>query len=305
MPEFYEPDRVGTFFVPETAQAVVSGQAANLGDARHDKRRVILLLVDPQVDFVHTDGALSVPGAVDDTRRTIEWLFAHAGAITAIAASLDSHIPTQIFFPTWWVDAAGNHPTPFTPISSEDVDRKRWRSLYERSWSMTYVHRLEADARKTLMIWPYHTLIGTPGHAVTPALYEAIAYHSAARQSQPRFLTKGSIPKTEHYSLREPEVKVPLHAEGDLNTMFLEHLASYDLIYVAGQAKSHCVLETVRSVMRYFADMPGEISKWRVLTDCMSSVAHPEIDFDALADEALARYADQGLKLVTSQDPIG
>jgi len=42
-----------------------------------------------------------------------------------------------------------------------------------------------------------------------------------------------------------------------------------------------------------------------VLTDCMSSVAHPEIDFDALAEETLARYAAQGLRLVRSTEPIG
>jgi len=42
-----------------------------------------------------------------------------------------------------------------------------------------------------------------------------------------------------------------------------------------------------------------------VLTDCMSSVAHPEIDFDALAESTLASYAAQGLRLVKSADPIG
>ena len=142
-------------------------------------------------------------------------------------------------------------------------------------------------------------------HTITPALYEAIAYHSAARQSRPIFLHKGSIPKTEHYSLLEPEVKVPDDPQGDLNTGFLDMLASNDLVYVSGQAKSHCVLETVASVMRYFHDYPDQIAKWRILTDCMSSVAHPEIDFDAMATGAFDRHAERGLRLVTSADPIG
>jgi nicotinamidase/pyrazinamidase len=139
---------------------------------------------------------------------------------------------------------------------------------------------------------------------MTPALYEAIAYHAAARESQPMFLTKGSLPKTEHYSLLEPEVKVPGEAQGELNVGFLELLSTFDVIYVAGQAKSHCVLETVASVVRYFEHRPEEIAKWRVLSDCMSSVQHPTIDFDALANEAFARYAHQGISLRQSLDAI-
>jgi nicotinamidase-related amidase len=304
-PDFYHPEKVGTLYVPQTADMISRGRAAGLSHASRDRRRVILLLVDPQVDFIHTDGSLSVPGAVEDTRRTIAWIFRHLESLTSIAASLDSHIPTQIFYSTWWSDAAGGHPAPFTAITSADVDQQHWRPVFERQWSLTYVHALETSAKKALMIWPYHTMIGTPGHTITPALYEAIAYHSSARQSRPTFLHKGSIPKTEHYSILEPEVKVPDHPQGELNTEFLRMLAEYDLIYVAGQAKSHCVLETITSVMRYYANQPEEIAKWRILTDCMSSVAHPTLDFEAMANATLADYAKRGLRLVTSADPIG
>jgi nicotinamidase-related amidase len=303
-PDFYAPEAVGQLFGPKTSRAVDEGHFAGLPPSSMDERRTVLLLVDAQVDFIHVDGALSVPGAVDDTRRTIEWLFRNLGQVTTIAASLDSHVPIQIFSPTWWVDETGQHPMPFTPISSEQVQKGKWKALYEVAWSGEYVARLEELAKKQLMIWPYHTLIGTTGHSITPALYEAIAYHSAARQSQPIFLNKGSIPKTEHYSILEPEVKVPDQPLGNLNTAFLELLASYDLIYIAGQAKSHCVLETVASIMRYFRDQPTVIAKLRVLSDCMSSVAHPEIDFDAMANEAFTRYAEQGLTLAESTKPL-
>lgn len=304
-PNFYNTAQVGKLYIPNTAMAVQQGRAAQLTPADRDQRRIILLLVDPQVDFIHTDGALSVPGAVEDARRTIEWLYAHTQSLTAIAASLDSHIPTQIFYPTWWITAEGAHPDPFTAITGADVDSGRWQPVYEPEWSRHYVHTLEQQAKKALMIWPYHTMLGTPGHSITPALYEAITYHAAARQSRPTFLNKGMIPQTEHYSLLEPEVKASHEPQGDLNRDFLAMLATYDLIYVAGQAKSHCVLETIASVMRHYRKNPDEIAKWRLLTDCMSSVAHPEIDFEALAKEAFVQYAAQGLTLVTSQDPLG
>ncbi len=303
-PDFYNARRVGELYIPNTSGAVDSGRSAGLSRSDEDETRIILLLVDIQVDFVHVDGALSVPGAVEDTRRTIEWIYEHAGRLTTIAASLDSHVPLQIFSPTWWADANGRHPDPFTVISSDDVAQGAWTPLYEQGWSHTYVQQLEDAARKQLMIWPYHTLIGTPGHSLTPALYEAITYHTAARQSQPVFLSKGSLPETEHYSIMEPEVKLPNMKHGGLNMNFLDMLAGYDRVYIAGQAKSHCVLETTTSMMRYFANTPEIISKLYFLRDCTSSVAHPEIDLDAIADETLQRYAEQGLQLVSSQDGI-
>lgn len=305
-PSFYDPARAGTLYVPDVAGAIQAGQAAGLSPAAEDKKRIVLILVDAQVDFIHTDGSLSVPGAVADTRRTAEWLLRNTGQITTIVASLDTHVPVQIFYPTWWVDASGRHPTPFTPISAAEVEQGAWQPTVEPDWSRQYVRRLEEQAKKTLMIWPYHTMIGTPGHAITPALYETIAYHSAARATQPVFLAKGSIAKTEHYSILEPEVKVPEEPLGTLNTPLLEMLSTYDLIYVAGQAKSHCVLETVTSLYRYFADhAPEKITRWRFLEDCTSSVAHPEIDFDALAKRELEKLRAQGMRMVKSTEPIG
>lgn len=303
-PVFYEQERVGRLYAPRMREAVEAGRDAALPPSSLDTHRVILVLVDTQVDFIHTDGSLSVPGAVADTQRTIEWIFRNTPRLTTIAVSLDSHVPIQIFFPTWWADEDGAHPVPYTTVTAAEVEAGRWRPLYEPDWSHHYVAELEAQARKALMIWPYHTLIGTSGHTITPALYEAIAYHTAARQSPPMFLAKGSIPETEHYSILEPEVKVPDKPQGGLDTAFLQMLAGYDAVYIAGQAKSHCVLETIKSTMRYFENQPDIIRKLHLLVDATSSVAHPEIDFDAMADEALAGFADMGLQLVTTAEDL-
>lgn len=299
-PSFYNAARVGELFIPDTAAAIAEGLATKLPPASEDSLRILLLLVDMQVDFIHTHGTLSVPGAVDDTRRTIEWIFKHTPTLTTIAASLDSHLPVQIFYASWWVDADGNPPTPYTEITAEQVEQGVWRPIYDVEWSKDYVRKLASQAKKNLMIWPYHTMIGTPGHGLTPALYEAIAYHSAARQTEPIFLTKGSLPKTEHYSMLEPEVKVPEDPQGALNRSFLDLISTYDVIYVAGQAKSHCVLETVTSMMRYFnTDI---ISKLHVLYDAMSSVAHPTIDFDAMANDTFQQFAKEGLNIIYTTD---
>jgi nicotinamidase/pyrazinamidase len=304
-PAFYHPEKVGHLYAPDVAGAVAAGQSAGASPSTDDRARALLVLVDAQVDFIHEDGALSVPGAVADTRRTIEWIFNNLGKVTDIFASLDSHIPYQIFYPGWWVNAAGAHPGPYTLISTEDVERGTWKPTKEVEWSKSYVVALEEQAKKVLTIWPYHTMIGTPGHAITPALYEAITYHASARDVQPKLYTKGSIPKTEHYSILEPEVKVEGEPLGVLNTDLLERFATYDRIYIAGQAKSHCVLETVTSIIRYFEETGEDlIGRLRLLGDCMSSVVHPEIDFETLANARLAEFEEEGLRIVEASEPV-
>jgi nicotinamidase/pyrazinamidase len=265
----------------------------------------MLVIVDMQVDFVHPDGTLSVPGAAEDVQRLTSWIYDHAGEITAISASLDSHVPMQIFYPAWWRNPrTGRNPDPFTVITLEDIQGGVWQPVIDPKWSINYVGQLEQKAKKNLMIWPYHTMIGTAGHMLVPALYEAIVYHTSARLAQPMFLTKGTIPQVEHYGIMEPEVKYPNHPQGGTNTDFLDILGRYDLIYVAGEAKSHCVLETMRQILKYFDGQPNVISKIRFLTDCTSSVAHPQIDFDAMAEAELALMAKQGVVMTTTREPI-
>lgn len=300
-PSFYDRNMVGTLFAPRVLEAAEAGSRLGLSPTDPSKKGgVALLLVDCQVDFIHTNGALSVPGAVEDTRRTIEWIFANVDKIDAIYASLDTHVPIQIFFPSWWVDKNGHHPNPFTVISNDDVEKKVWRPIYEPKWSKSYTATLESQAKKQLMIWPYHTMFGTPGHSLDPALYEAIVYHGAARGTQVTLISKGTIPTTENYSIFEPEVKDPTDPTGGINRVHLNALETYDEVNVAGQAKSHCVLESVASLQRWFPNDPAILGKINLLMNQMSSVYHPQIDFDAMANAAFAKFAQSGMKLVNS-----
>ena len=80
---------------------------------------------------------------------------------------------------------------------------------------------------------------------------------------------------------------------GTLNLDFINFIAQYDLVSSpAGQ--SHCVLETTRSSSTTSAG-PELIRRWRVLTDCTSSVAHPEVDFEAMANRHTPTSSTYGL----------
>jgi nicotinamidase/pyrazinamidase len=303
LPAFYDPTKIGQIYTPDLQRAYEAGVAALKQPSSDDKPRVLALLVDMQIDFVFPApvGQLPVPNARDDSRRLIEWLFANVHTITHIAASIDTHTPFHIFYATWWKNAQGGHPAPYTVITADEVRQAKWIPITEVEWSIHYVDQLEKVGRKQLMIWPFHCMQGSIGNALVPALSEAIMYHSAARMAQPTYLVKGTIAHTEFYSILEPEVKYDQHPDGGLNTRFLEMLKSFDLIYVAGEARSHCVLETVNSIMRNWRDQPDLVKKLRFLDDCTSSIK----GFEEPTEAQFKRFSEQGLRSVRSTEPIG
>jgi len=303
-PTFYDPQRIGALFYPDMAQIAAAAEQAGLSPAAEDEQIVHLMIIDMQVDFCHPGGSLFVPGAVEDIRRTIEFIYGNAERITQISCSLDSHLPHQIFSPSWWADAEGNHPAPFTLISAEDVSNGRWRPLQEPEWSQYYVKQLEQEAKKQLTIWPYHVQIGSIGQALDPELWSAVFWHSLARRAQPVWLTKGSVPLTEHYSIIQPEVPVPDRPGGDKNRAFLDILAGADVVVIAGEAESHCVLETVEDLVEEFGDRHDMLGKVLFLRDCTSPVVHPEVDFHAIAQERFAAFAEQGVRFIDSTDQL-
>ncbi|KAA3660537.1 MAG: hypothetical protein DWQ04_19155 [Chloroflexi bacterium] len=303
-PKFYNPSRIGTLFYPDVATIAAEAGNTNLSPAAQDKQNVHLVIIDMQVDFCHEDGSLYVPGAIGDIQRTIEFIYNNAERITNITCSLDSHLPHQIFHPAWWADANGNHPAPFTLISYDDIKNGKWRPLVAPVQSTNYVKKLEQDAKKTLTIWPYHVMIGSIGNALDPELFTAVMWHSIARKTQPTWLTKGSIPLTEHYSIIQPEVPVPNHPMGGKNKVFLDTLSDADIVVVAGEAESHCVLETVEDLVEDFSTKPDALQKIFFLRDCTSPVLHPDVDFHGIAIKRFAEFEKQGVNFIDSTDQL-
>ncbi|MCB0033781.1 MAG: hypothetical protein KDE51_07175 [Anaerolineales bacterium] len=303
-PNFYNPARIGTLFHPDVSTIAADALNANLKPAAEDKENVHLVIIDMQVDFCHPDGTLFVPGAVEDIQRTVEFIYNNAERITNITCSIDSHLPHQIFSPGWWVDEKGNHPAPFTLITYDDIKQGKWKPVVAPVKSTEYVKKLEADAKKTLCIWPYHTMIGNIGNALDPELWSAVFWHSMARKTQPTFLTKGSIPLTEHYSIIQPEVPVPNHPLGGKNKPFLDTLAEADIVLIAGEAESHCVLESVEDIVEDFGHKPDALQKIYFLRDCTSAVQHPDIDFHAIALQRFDEFKKDGVNFVDSTDKM-
>jgi nicotinamidase-related amidase len=105
------------------------------------------------------------------------------------------------------------------------------------------------------------------------------------------------------YGILSPEVKIPKHKQGGFNTDFLNILMKHDKVYIAGEAKSHCDLESIRQIYEFFINSdPSVLKKVFILEDCMSSVKHPAIDFEALTQIEFDKFKKAGMNIVKSTD---
>lgn len=240
----------------------------NLSANRSDSVKRLLLCIDVQNDFVE-GGSLAVPGSVGDIERITRFIYNNMGSITNIMCSMDTHYGTHIFFPSWWRNADGDYPAPYTVITYDDVKNGRWRPVVgDAAKSLTYLQKLEEQAKKQLCIWPYHCLRGTEGFCLENEFSKMVHYFAQARKTIPRIIQKGTDYYSEMYGIIKPE-----YSDRNIkNEAFLNAVENYDEIYVVGEAASHCLLESVRQIAEEYANRPEVTSKITILDDCTSPI---------------------------------
>jgi nicotinamidase/pyrazinamidase len=257
------------------------------------------LIIDPQEDFCNpTTGALFVPGAERDMARLAAMLRRIKGKIDDIHVTLDSHHYVDIAHPIWWKDSAGNHPAPFTIITIADLDAGKWTTTQPGTYrrSREYVAALEQNGRYPLCVWPYHCLIGSPGHAVVPELFAALTDWESGF-AVVDYVTKGSNIWTEHYSAVVADVPDPEDPSTQINTRLIQTLMEADMIFVAGEAGSHCLANTVRDIANNFGD-DNYVKKLVLLTDATSPVP----GFETYQDNFLREMTARGMQTATTTD---
>jgi len=258
-----------------------------------------LLIVDPQKDF-HPGGSLAIPTADDDAQRIAQLITSHSSQITRIVTTMDSHLKLHIAHPGFWVSGSDNttQPDPFTIISSQDIVDGKWKPRASLNldlgedqmdgsifggldqvlntegqidllkYSIEYTKRLEEKGKFKLCIWPEHCLVGKSGHCVVDPIMKAIDEWSMSTGGSVEYVLKGQNLITESYSALEAEV--PVTKGTSFNEALQKRLEESDHLLVCGQAMSHCVNYTLRSIVeRWPKSKYGNIT---LLSDCTSSV---------------------------------
>lgn len=329
IPDFFDSSRVGEIWKVDYAARAADARSFalqhDLKPASASTERISLLLIDVQNTFCIPGfelfvGGRSGNGAVEDNVRLCQFIYRNLGRLTHIIATMDTHKSQQIFHPIFFVDTEGNHPIPYTDIHLADLQSGNWMfnpalapqfgiaPEYGQQMVLHYAEALAQKGKYALTIWPYHALLGGIGHALVPAVEEAIFFHSHVRIDQPEFEVKGEKPFTENYSVVGPEVLTGPMGEqlGVRNPKFIEHLQDVEKFYIAGQAKSHCVAWTIQDLLDDILATDLELAKKvYLLEDCSSPVVVPGVvDHTDAANEAYTRFAQAGMHVVKSTDAV-
>lgn len=262
-------------------------------------KRIELLIIDPQVDFCDPSrGALYVPGAEHDMSRLAAMIRRLKLKLDDIHVTLDSHHFIHIAHPIFWKDSQGNHPAVFTKITRTDVEDGVWTptmpGMYRRA--LAYVRKIEQNGRYELTIWPPHCLIGSPGHTVFPELFSALTEWEE-RFAVVDYVTKGSNILTEHYSAVQADVPDAADASTQINTRLIRTLENADIVVIAGEARTHCVANTVRDIANNFGD-DSFVKKMVLLADAASDIP----GFEAHAQAFLSEMTGRGMQLSTTTE---
>lgn len=336
LPDHYDPTKAASWsYGPNQMELFANthlwAKVHGVRPSGSDKTKLTLLLIDAQKDFALREGTLYVggrsgSGAIDDSRRIAEFIYRHAGVITDITVTMDTHFPYQIFFTTFWLDKDGKHPAPFQEIGTEDIRSGKLRPNPAVAWWLCegnyawlvkqvlfYTEELEKAKKYKLYLWPPHTLLGGDGHALVGVIQEARLWHALLRGSRNSVEIKGGNPLTENYSVLRPEVLMRWDGEplDQKNTRFIEKLLTSDAVAIAGQAASHCVKSSIDDLLSEIAAQDPKLAKKvYVITDAMSAVTVPDgkggflADFTPQVEDAFKRFAAAGMNLVTSDQPI-
>ena len=171
--------------------------------------------------------------------------------------------------------------------------------IFNKDMAFAYLEMLEKQGEFPHCIWPEHCIIGTYGCAIDTmingALREWVLGGSDARFVN--YINKGTHPMTEHFGAFKAQVAIQGVKESSVNIELIDSLNRYDVIYLAGQAKSHCVANSLKQIMDL---APVVAKKFVVLEDTMSNVP----GFETLADPIYNKAKEEGIRFTTTTEEI-
>jgi nicotinamidase/pyrazinamidase len=261
-----------------------------------------LLIIDPQNDFCDIPGAaLPVAGAQADLRRLAAWLSQYSQQIDGVTVTLDSHASVAVERTTFWQTQQGDAVAPFTFLTADEVRLGKFvpRDRAQTAAVVAMLEQLAARGRPGLVVWPVHCVTGTWGHNIHSELAVQLHTWEFSRQRAVVKALKGEYPLTEHFGVFEADVPVQGVSSTQFNTALAGTLTDgVDVLFLAGQASSHCVASSFDQLTSYLTARAGAQPKLVILRDCMSPVG----GFEAAANDFFDRARACGAEIMTTQE---
>jgi nicotinamidase-related amidase len=217
----------------------------------------------------------------------------------SIFASLDTHYPLDISHPAWWKDSNGNNVDPFTLILADDIKNGKYVPVKDPKRSLEYVENLENNGEFNHFIWPLHCIIGSEGHSLHPTMLAAFNDWMSRNLRWTNYIEKGKNPYTEHFGIFRANVPLSDDPNTQVNQRIFQALAQHDEVFLAGQAKSHCVVNSLKQILEI---APNLASNLIVLDDCMSNVGGLPDQFYDMVDGIYADAKSKGVRFQKSTD---
>lgn len=255
------------------------------------RSKIALLIIDAQVDFCYASGSLYVPGAERDVQILGDFIRRNKNEIDDISMTMDSHQVIDISHPGFWQDKNKNHPNPFTQITSAQVDSGEWTPLYWPQEALKYLKDLEAQGEYPHYIWPEHCIIGTAGAAIVDEIMNPVREWCRLGNLF-NVVAKGTHPLTEHFGAVRAQIEIPGRPETHINMQLINKLSTFNQVFLAGEARSHCVANTLKQILQF----PDLAKRLIILDDCTSNVP----GFEHLADAIYDAAKNAGVKFMNA-----
>ncbi|MCT4614158.1 MAG: hypothetical protein N4A49_04695 [Marinifilaceae bacterium] len=257
------------------------------------KNHNLLLIIDVQNDFCTSDGALFIDGAEKDLDRLCDFVNRNSSKFSEIILSMDTHNVVDIAHPCFWEKQEGEQIEEFTNIKYKDIIDGKYLPRYFKSEAIEYIQKLENKAEYSHIIWPEHCINGSYGAAIPEKLMHEIKNWARLGKNY-EIIQKGLNPLTEHFGILRANIPNPADESTKLNMDLIKKLKSADRIFISGQAKSHCVANTVKQI----CEQDSIISKTILLEDTMSDAPGCKDMAKKIYDKAV----EQGMRICKSTE---
>ena len=273
-----------------------SNYSNDISNNGYSNKKVILLIIDPQMDYTPPNGSMAIKTAIEDSERCSNFIKTHGHLLDEIFVSLNSHHRMHITHSIFWTDSNGNSPEAYTSISAEDVANGIWKprdnSQHILEYVSYYTSELESRGKRKLTIWPDNCLIGSPGHAIIPCINDALQEWASDKLNTITYIMKGTNCLTEMYSALSAEIEIASDPSTQVDMNMVQRLITADRLLICGQALSHCVNYTVRDLMSHIS--PDYVSRINLVKDGCS----PLPNYEDMAREFVGEVQFKGVTVL-------